>query len=110
MRYLVLFLLLVGCMDKPLTLELDETIKLSEDCQRLINDSYEDWKYPDDECRCFFVKDGDGWKYSHKWTLKEYQMWQDSAACFYERVEYGPFTIIPSTMIINGQVLECDCE
>jgi hypothetical protein len=85
-------------------------IELKEECERLIDDTYDPVVYPNDECRCIYLNNEDGTStFSHYWTPKQYQMYLDSMTCGYDMVRYGSIDIIRTTVIKNGVTLECDC-
>lgn len=87
---------------------------LSLECQRLIDDDYDQSLYPNDECRCIYIIYGEpgvqsSYTFSHKWTPLQYQMYLDSILCGYKVVNYGNFDVIRTNVTIGDATLECDC-
>lgn len=108
MRWLIIVLFIVGCSEEEIKKQ-QQVIEKKEECERLLNNTYDATIYPDNECRCIYVQEGIDYVFSHKWSPKQYQMYLDSVSCGYKVIQYNNINIIKNDVVIDGQTLKCDC-
>ena len=89
-------------------------IDMREECVRLRNNDYDLDVYSDDIYRCIYIRDGEdrvnsNYTFSHRWSLLEVRMWNDSLICGYKtKFTYGYLEVISNDVNFGDTTLTCN--
>ena len=107
MRYL-LILLLFACSEKE-EIMIEEEEPLSEACQNLLDDDYDEVIHSKDQIRCIFILTDTSYTFHDCWSLYELARYEDGRVCGDGTEWIGLFEVISDKTTRNGIEYTCDC-